>query len=333
MHRFGNLIFLKPCIPLYAIVKYRKVYFRGYGDRILLKRKDIRVRDPFILLDHNCYYMYVSASATSLSYYMSSDLENWEFGGIAFEIPDNFWAYKDVWAAEVHRYNDKFYLFVSLLGKNGLRGTQIAVSDTPKGPFVPVAECAATPKEQSCIDGTLYVQNGTPYIIYSHDWPDNYIAEENAYVGEICAAQLSDDLTETVGEPWVLFASNQSPISKATPHHIVYNNKSSIRYGSDAPFVQQLSNGALFLTWSPYLNDNYVVLSVISANGNLKGPWRHCPVPLYDKNGGHAMFFNTIDGKHCMCLHAPEHAPDERARIFEVGEEGGTLSVIKEIGI
>lgn len=299
----------------------------------MIKREDLRVRDPFIVLEHDCYYMYATTGKTTLSYYTSTNLEDWELGGIAFEIPDNFWAYKDVWAAEVHKYHNKYYLFVSLFGKNGLRGTQIAVSDTPNGPFIPITDRAATPKEQSCIDGTLYIQDGTPYIIYSHDWPDNYIAEENSYVGEICAAQLSDDLTRIVGEPLVLFASNQSPISKSTPHHIVHNNKNSIRYGSDAPFVQKLSNGALLLTWSPYLNDNYVVLSVISASGNIKGPWTHCSLPLYDKNGGHAMFFDTIDGKHCMCLHAPECPPYERAHIFEVGEVDGTLSVIKEIGI
>ena len=299
----------------------------------MVKRKDFRVRDPFIVLEHDCYYMYATTGETTLSYYTSTDLENWELGGIAFEIPDNFWAYKDVWAAEVHKYRKKFYLFVSLLGKNGLRGTQIAVADTPKGPFVPLADRAVTPKEQSCIDGTLYIQDGIPYIIYSHDWPDNYIAEKNAYVGEICAAQLSDDLTTTIGEPWVLFASDESPISKATPHHIVYNDQSCVRYGSDAPFVQKLSDGSLILTWSPYLNDNYVVLSVISQNGNLKGPWTHIAEPLYDKNGGHAMFFDTRNGKRCMCIHAPERQQHERAHIFEVGEIDGAFRIIKELGI
>ena len=52
--------------------------------------------------------------------------------------------------------NDSYYLFVSLLGRNGRRGTQIAVADQPEGPFLPLTDHAVTPAQQSCIDGTLY---------------------------------------------------------------------------------------------------------------------------------------------------------------------------------
>lgn len=297
----------------------------------MLKRKDIRVRDPYILFENGLYYMYVTSSPTTLSYYYSHDLEDWQGGGVVFTIPEKFWAYRDVWAAEVHKYNDKFYLFVSLLGKNGLRGTQIAVSDLPIGPFVPLVDEAATPKTQSCIDGTLYVEDGKPYIVYSHDWPDNYVAEKEGYVGEIWAAELSQDLTCMVGQPYRLFASDESPISKAYPHHITWKGEKTKRYGSDAPFVQKLSDGRLLLTWSPYLSDTYVVLKAVSKSGKLQGPWEHVEVPLYDKNGGHAMFFNKADGKLCMCIHDPECPPNERARIFTVGERDGEFVILSEI--
>lgn len=293
----------------------------------MIKRKQIRIRDPYIVVDNDRYYMYATFGERKLSYYHSKDLENWTYGGTVFTIPDDFWAYKDVWAGEVHRYKGKFYLFVSLLGKNGLRGTQIAVSDTPEGPFIPVTDRAATPEDLSCIDGTLYVQDGVPYIIYSHDWPDNFNEDTLEYVGQICAAQLSDDLVSIVGEPWVLFDSNESPISKATPHHI----EKFLRYGSDAPFVQRLSDGGLFLTWSPYLDNNYVVLSAVSKSGDIRGPWEHCDKALYDNNGGHAMFFNSLEGKLCMALHGPEIQDLERAHIFEIFENNGKLEISREI--
>ena len=300
----------------------------------MLKRSEIRVRDPYMVLEGGRYYLYATTGETTMSYYTSEDMENWEFGGTAFEIPTDFWAYKDVWASEVHTYKGRFYLFVSLLGKNGLRGTQIAVADTPAGPFLPLTDRAVTPLEQSCIDGTLYVQDGVPYVVYSHDWPDNFVEEKGAYVGELWAAQLSDDLTMIVGEPCRLFASDESPISKETPdRHSEYEGKRIVRYGSDAPFVQKLSNGALLLTWSPYLDGNYVVLSVLSRTGSLRGPWEHLSTPLFDQNGGHAMFFRNKEDKLCMCLHAPEHPPLERAHVFEVAEEGGTLVVKNEIGM
>lgn len=297
----------------------------------MLKREDIRIRDPFIVLEDGVYYMYATTGKTTYSYYYSRDLDNWEMGGVAFEIPEDFWAYKDVWAGEVHKYKGKFYLFVSLLGKNGLRGTQICVSDSPRGPFLPLVDRAVTPLEQSCIDGTLYVHEGKPYIFYSHDWPDNYVEEKGALVGEIWGAELTDDLCAIKGEPWLVFGSDESPISKATPHRIMHEGKEYLRYGSDAPWIQKLSDGALLLTWSPYLQNNYVVLPVISRSGDIKGPWEHLPEPLFDRDGGHAMFFRDAVGRNIMCLHAPEKNMLERAHLFEVTEKDGTLRIVGEI--
>ena len=298
----------------------------------MIKRSELRVRDPFILLHEGRYYLYVTTGETTLSYYTSRNLEDWEPGGVAFEIPEGFWAYRDVWAAEVHGYRGKFYLFVSLLGRSGLRGTQVAVCDTPSGPFTPLTASAVTPQNQSCIDGTLYIHKGVPYIFYSHDWPDNYEPEKEAYVGQICGARLREDLTGMEGEPWVLFSSDESPYSGANPHRITWEGKQTLRYGSDAPFVQALSDGRLLLTWSPYLRDNYVVLCAVSESGDVRGPWNHLETPLYDKNGGHAMFFRDLEAHHCMCLHAPEAEMLERAHIFAVEDKNGALSIAREMG-
>ncbi len=188
----------------------------------MLKRKDIRIRDPYIVNEGGVYYMYATSGDRTVSYYVSDDLEDWEEGGVAFEIPEDFWAYRDVWASEVHKYKERFYLFVSLLGHNGLRATQIAVCDTPKGPFLPIACRGVTPEGQSCIDGTLYVDGDTPYIVYSHDWPDCYDPQKGAFVGEICAAELTSDLTAIVGEPRRLFASAEGPLSATNPHHMTW---------------------------------------------------------------------------------------------------------------
>ena len=300
----------------------------------MLKRRDIRVRDPYIVLCDGKYYMYATTGERTMSYYVSDDLENWTEGGIAFEIPENFWAYKDVWASEVHKYNGKFYLFVSLLGKNGLRGTQIAVSNTPSGPFIPIAPRAATPLTRSCIDGSLYVRDGKPYIFYSLDWPDNFVKEKDAYVGSVWALELTPDLTEQAGEPFCLFKSDQCPISRETPDRTtVWEGKSVVRYGSDAPFVQDLPDGRLLLTWSPYLNGNYVVLGAVSESGDVKGPWKHLDKPIFDRNGGHAMFFDDKNGRRIMCIHAPERNMEERAHLFYVDFSKNVNEITEELPI
>lgn len=292
-------------------------------------RKDIRARDPYIIFYKGIYYMYIVRDERILQYYYSKDLENWSFGDVIFEIPQVSWAQKDLWAGEVHRYDGRFYLFITLLGKNNIRGTQVAIADTPIGPFHPITDRAATPLEQSCIDGTLYVDNDIPYIIYSRDWPSNYDESKKAYVGEIWAQQLNIELRRPVGESFKLFSSDEAPLSKATPDRTIPN---TVRYGSDAPFVQKLSNGKILLTWSPYLNGNYVVLGAVSENG-IKGPWKHLEKPIFDKNGGHAMFFRDERNDLCMCLHAPENMAEmlERTHIYKMKEVGDSLEIEHEI--
>lgn len=294
----------------------------------MLKTEEIRVRDPFVLVEKDFYYLYATTGETTYSYYKSKDLENWEPGGGAFEIPQDFWAYKDVWAGEVHRYGGRYYLFVSLLGHNGRRGTQIAVADRPEGPFLPLTDHAVTPAQQSCIDGTLYVENGVPYIVYSHDWPDHFVPEKNAFVGEICAARLTPDMKAIEGEPWVLFESDDVPISRATPDQIEWDGKPAIRYGSDGPFLHRFPDGTLILVWSPYLNDNYVTLGAVSESGAVKGPWRHMERPVYDRDGGHAMLFTDLEGVLRISLHSPERFGDERAHFFPVEWKNGQLTAL-----
>jgi len=93
----------------------------------------------------------------------------------------------------------------------------------------------------------------------------------------------------------------------------------------------RLSDGTLFLTWSPYPVDHYIVACAISDNGSIKGKWQHFDTPLFDKNGGHAMFFDDFEGNRKMCIHCPEQPPLERALIMNVKEENGTIKIIGNV--
>ena len=173
--------------------------------------------------------------------------------------------------------------------------------------------------------------SGNLELDYSIYVPDNYDESIEAYVGEIWAAELDEELRSIVGQPQRLFRSDEVPISKQTPHHIVMNGQKTMRYGSDAPFVQKMSDGKLFLTWSPYLNGNYVVLGAVSESGEVFGEWKHLESPLFDQNGGHAMFFDDAEGRRLMCIHAPEAHLKERAHLFFAEEKEGRLALTGEL--
>lgn len=294
-----------------------------------MKRENIRVRDPYIVVADGNYYLYsanCSVDGTTIEVYRSQDLENWDEPTIVYKLSTDSWKSKELWAPEVHKYGEKYYMFLSILGKSGLRGTEISVSDTPDGLFVPLVDRPATPISQSCIDGTLFVDEGKPYMVYSHDWPDNYVPSLGAYVGQICAVELSEDLRESVGEPFLLFNSTDVPYSAkaATPSYL--KDDLVMRYGSDAPFINKLKNGKLFLTWSPYPGNTYVVLGAVADT--IRGPWMHLEKPLFEDNGGHAMFFTDFDGTKKMCIHHPEADQKERAKILTVAETENELRIL-----
>ena len=291
-----------------------------------MKREDLRVRDPYILAKDGKYYLYKAMNLEQperVVVHISDDLENWSDEKTVYTFPEDTWKQAEIWAPEVHEYQGKFYIFLSVKGKNGLRGTEISVSDTPDGIFTPIANRPATPLDKSCIDGTLFVDNGTPYIVFSRDWPDHYVAEKGAYVGQIWGQELNKDLTTPVGEPFLMFESDECPYSAKAPAFHEWNGKDILRYGSDAPFINRLSDGRLFLTWSPMPGNNYVVLGVVADD--IKGPWKHLEKPLFDDNGGHAMFFTAFDGKRKVCMHHPEAWMKERALILDVTEKDGVL--------
>jgi hypothetical protein len=68
-----------------------------------------------------------------------------------------------------------------------------------------------------------------------------------------------------------------------------------------------------------------VVLGAVADS--IRGTWKHLDAPIFDQNGGHAMFFRDAENRLLMGIHAPEREGDERARFFPatLTENGITL--------
>ena len=278
----------------------------------MLKREDIRIRDPFIITDkkNGCYYMYGTtalkpgtlAATNTFSVYKSYDLENFEEPKVIFDGGKyGFWANRDFWAPEVHVYNGKYYLFGSCKADGKCRATQIFVCDTPDGEFVPIAENPPTPTDWECLDGTFYIEDGVPYIVFCHEWVQ--IKD-----GTICAQRLSDDLTTPIGEPIYLFKATDNEEVTELPKH-------DGCYVTDGPFFFN-ENGKPVMIWSSYTNGRYQVFEAESDNGKLNGNWTH-KGGRFNFDGGHAMIFETLEGKRMISLHSPNKADLERAMFLE----------------
>lgn len=299
-----------------------------------VKLAEVRLRDCCVWADTNSQTYYLVSSSgrrgpngrPAVIEYTSKDLETWQGPLVIFEVPANFWAQRGIWAPELHAYQGKFYLFLTFNTDELLpeqwrnwyprvkRGSQILVGDSPSGPFRPFANHATLPADMMTLDGTFWVEAGVPYMVFSHEWVQ--ITD-----GRMEYIQLKDDLSDTVGEPHWMFQASDAPWSKK-----------SEPYGchvTDGPYLYRSKTGKLMMVWSSFGAGGYEVGLAISKSGKLAGPWEQQARPLFAKDGGHPMLFRRFDGQLMMILHQPNHAPDERARIFEVKDLGDTLRLKK----
>ena len=297
-----------------------------------VRLSEVRLRDCCVWPDTNTQTYYLVSSTDrrgtngrpAVIEYTSKDLETWAGPRVIFEIPEVFWAQRGIWAPERHAYQGKFYLFLTFDTDNRLpeqwrnwlprvkRGSQVLVSDSPSGPFKPFANHSTLPEDLMTLDGTLWVEDGVPYMVFSHEWVQ--ITD-----GRMEYIQLTDDLSGTVGEPKWLFQASDAPWSRK-----------SKRYGchvTDGPYLYRSQSGKLMMVWSGFGPGGYSVGVAVSKSGRLAGPWEQQAQPLFAEDGGHPMLFHRFDGQLMMILHQPNHAPNERARLFEVEDTGDTIQL------
>ena len=303
-----------------------------------LQLQDIFIRDPYILPVENehTYYMYASSTTTDangekiggVKVYKSRDLQHWTEAKQVCVIPEDNWSRGVVWAPEVHEYEGRYYLFATINSgiewkapkkdwvKYTWRATQIFRADSPEGPFVPLSTESSTPSDQMALDGTLWVENGKPYMIYCHEWVE--LGD-----GAMNLVELTPDLSARATQPQKLFCASAAPWSTGM------ETKSGDRYYvTDGCFLYRSKTGQLLMIWSSFCNGQYAVGVAESTTGRVKGPWRQQPEPIFNRHGGHAMIFKTFDGKLCLTLHQPNSpAGEERAKIFELEDLGNTLRI------
>jgi arabinan endo-1,5-alpha-L-arabinosidase len=292
---------------------------------------DIFMRDVCILPDSatGTYYMIGPARRNSVRMYTSTDLITWAGPRIIFTVPDSLWGdikIYGIWAPELHRYKGRYYLFLTFNTRNEFpeqwhnwlprvtRGSQILVSEAPEGPYRPFQNHSTLPVDMMTLDGTLWVEEGIPSMVFCHEWVQ--IKD-----GTVEYIQLKDDLSETVGEPVHLFDGSDAVWSQKSPTYYCHV--------TDGPYLYTSKSGKLFMIWTSGGYTGYTCGIAVSPSGKLAGPWQQQAEPIYKKDGGHGMLFTTFEGQLMMVLHAPNNR-DAQPHLFEMEDTGETLRIIRE---
>ncbi len=312
----------------------------------------LNIHDPAILADpvSRRYYVYDSlhvghpmeklespTGAAGVEGYWSEDLVHWHGPELVYAIEADSWANSDhaPWAPEVSYYQGKYYLFLTFHDYDTIidskpgrptmykRGSQILVSDSPLGPFQRMHNQAHTPADEMALDGTLYVEDGQPWMIYCHEWVQ--IGD-----GLIKAIRLSDDLSETIGEAITLInAADVEWTAKVSD----YGGVTSRAVVTDGPWPYVSKTGKLMLLWSSWNIDTqqrYTTSLAFSDNGKLTGNWSHREEPLIAGDRGHGNLFRTFDGELMMALHRYFNQPHTRLQIWRIEDLGHDLRIIEQ---
>ncbi|MGN0772674.1 MAG: glycoside hydrolase family 43 protein [Candidatus Ventricola sp.] len=275
---------------------------------------ELRMRDPFIFTDRErgLYFLYgtnmdtVDGAANIdpyFDFYVSEDLETFYGPYMAFKPPKGYWGVKHYWAPEVHAYRGKYYMFASFKGGIGEdRGTAVLIADKPEGPFVPLSDGHVTLKGHECLDGTLLIDEGRPYIAFCHEWTE-------LYYGKIKALPMKDDLSASLDEEPIVIVDTEKD---SIPWIRLMRDDRVSKKGllTDAPFFHRLPGGKLLMTWSSYSKKEaggcggYVIAGLISDSGRIAGSWRHLPELLLDRDVGHSALFRDLGGRLMLISHA-----------------------------
>jgi GH43 family beta-xylosidase len=287
------------------------------------------MRDAWILPDVTSQtYFIVSSVGPTVRIFVSRDLVTWEGPHVVFRMPPDFWVgaeARGIWAPELHCYRGRYYLFLTVNTATELpeqwrdwlprvrRGCQVLVGDSPLGPFAPFARGPTLPAEIMTLDGTLWVEDGIPWMVFCHEWVQ--IVD-----GTVEMIQLREDLSATVGEPVRLFAGSDAPWSRC-----------SDRYGcwvTDGPSLYRSPSGRLFMIWSSGGSKGYTTGIAVSESGRLAGPWWQRAEPLFEEDGGHGCIFRRFDNQLMLALHQPNKYR-ERAHLFELEDTGEILRIAR----
>ena len=291
----------------------------------------VRIGDPQILLYEGKYYCYATGTGgKGPGFYTrsSEDLVHWSEPVLCFDAISE-WGESHFWAPEVVYHQGRFVMHYTAMSREAksLR-LGVAVSESPEGPFRDVHGKPMFDLGYATIDGSVLISEEGNFFYYSRDCCENIV--DGVRTSQLYCVQLSDDLTEAVGEHRLIttpeYEFEKKSLSMDEPH--LWN---------EGPNVIPYKGGYVMNYSANYFASNDYAICLATADHPM-GPWKKsvnnpvlsCRDDLF--GAGHNAFFKGKDGELYTAFHIqtdPEHPSGDRrvvvGRVF-FEEKDGELS-------
>ncbi len=291
----------------------------------MIKTDITGIGDPFVLPEGDTYYLYATDAPDGFKYFTSTDLINWKIEGYCYSRSS--WGENCFWAPEVYHYRSRYYLlYTARWNKNHSLRTGLAVSDSPKGPFVDINDGPLFDMGYATIDATFYLGDKN-YLYFVRDCSENVI--RGVHTSQIYAVEIDKTLTKFIGEPKMISSPDEQWEKCVDPKW---------RWNEGPVVIRK--NGRYYLNFSVncYNNRNYCV-GAAEADDPL-GPfvkYKDNPILKYVENEfsgpGHNSVFTAKDGKLMTAFHIhtdyDKPSGDRRACFGEVVfDENGKMKIL-----
>lgn len=306
----------------------------GTPESNLTPLDSILLSDPAILADSTTMTYYMTGTGGQM--WKSKDLAMWEGPFDVVEIDSTSWmgAHPHIWAAELHKYRDRYYYFATFTNDDikidtvaGVviprRASHILVADTPDGPYRPAGTADYLPASRPTLDGTFWTEpDGTPYMVFCGEWLQN----QN---GTVESLPLTASLDAPAGEPEVLFRASDSPWSRE-----LRDNTETWNRVTDGPWLFRTGTGRLGMLWTSWIHNIYTMGVAYSESGTLAGPWIQQQSPVTGPDYGHGMIFTDFKGRTVLSAHTHTEVDGQyirRPHFYEADITGDSLRIIGDL--
>lgn len=317
--------------------------------------------DPYLFYDDGTFYLYGTTRkyvrpgsiVEEFEVYVSKDLVNWEDGGACFVPAPGDWCTDRLWAPEVYKIGDKYYMYYTAAkGSSGVLHGSVAVADSPLGPFTnAVADGVDGSKPVfdfgsnfPTIDGSLFIDDdGKMYYFFVRDQIGDNTSSggtNKTVRSTLWGIEMENPYTIKAGaEPVKLTEVGRSRLAEKG----VFTQRWETQQGmwNEGPFVLK-HNGKYYLTYSAnYFGSKYYAVGYATSDSPLGTYTKPDNLPImgidpnedsnwsYFDGTGHAMFL-TIGEDIYVVYHTlmPEKDGFRHFTIDSVGfREDGTLYI------
>jgi GH43 family beta-xylosidase len=213
----------------------------------------------------------------------------------------------NVWAPELHRLDDKWYVYFT--AGSGPDETQrlwvleCTGADPQTGTWVQKGRIFSTDADFWAIDGTVLEYNGSRYLIWSGR-PDATKQDQWLFIARMENPWTLQGPSAVLSKPELSWERNGGPVN-------------------EAPQVLKNSAGRVFITYSAsgcWTDDYALGLLTLKPGGNPMMPtdWEKSQTPVFTKNPaggafgpGHNAFFASPDGKEDWIIYHANNNSNE----------------------